>query len=396
MRKKLLLKSVLSGCLAAASVSVAAAQGVETSKDGKAVAYTPASSTVSALGSMSRMSSADMDSAKSRLPMLDDISQLPNVGMLNQSGSGFTNQAYGAFGGFPFTTRIVAQRPGSSRRTDPVDQKPYSQSGKLFMDFGTGGFFVCSASVIRPGLVLTAAHCVHEFGQGAGGFAQQVFFQPARHNDDMPFGTWRAESIIVPGVYLNGTDRCLPGAEGIVCENDIAILVMESQVSEEGVEQEVGDLVGRYGLYQNDQGYTAFGGDGDLAAHLTQIGYPSAGYTGVRMIQNESIAVQDAPFALGPDTDYNQVIIGSNMTGGSSGGAWLHNFGKNEGYEGTPPVDDARNRVASVTSWGFVNDSIKIQGGSRFGHNTTFPPGGPTNIRSLINFGCSFGAEKCN
>ena len=389
MRKNLLLKSMLSGLMAIGLTSGAMAQ-VETSKDGKAVAYSPAF----ASASVSRMSSSQMENAKSRMPMLTDRSQLPNIGLMQESGSGFTTQAFGSFGGFPFTTRIVAQRPGSNRDSAPVDEKPYRQTGKLFMDF-QGSFFVCSASVIRPGLVLTAAHCVHNFGQGESGFADQVFFQPARHNDDVPYGTWTSQSIIIPGVYFNGTDRCLPGAEGIVCENDVAILVMNSEVDEEGVEREVGDVVGRYGLYQNDQGYTAFGGDGDLAAHLTQVAYPSAGYTGVRMIQNESIAVQDAPFALGPDTDYNQVVIGSNMTGGSSGGPWMHNFGKNDGYEGTPPVDDRRNRVAAVTSWGFVDDSIKIQGASRFGHNTSFPEGGPTNVKTLINFGCSFGESKC-
>ena len=393
MRKNLLSRTVLSGCLIAASVTAAAAQSIETSADGKAVSYSPASS--SSFASANAFSSARLDDAQPRTPLLEDINLLPNGSQLLKGGNGFTSNAYGAFGGFPFTTRIVAQRPNSSTRIAPVDEKPYQQAGKLFMQFGDS-FFVCSASVIRPGLVLTAAHCVHDYGSGAEGFADAVFFQPGRHNDAVPFGTWTAQSIIIPGVYLNGTDRCLPGAEGIVCENDIAILVMNAQADdEEGDVREVGDVVGRYGIYQRDQGYTAFGGDGELAAHLTQLGYPSAGYTGVRMIQNESVAVQDAAFALGPDTDYNQVIIGTNMTGGSSGGPWIHNFGKSDGYQGTRPVDAARNRVAAVTSWGFVNDSIKIQGASRFGHNTTFPEGGPTNIRSLINFGCSFGASKC-
>ncbi len=388
MGKMPFMKSALSGLLAVGLASTATAQNVEMSSDGKAVAYTPT------FAAANKMTASQMENAKSRMPMLDDISQLPNIGLFQQSGSGISTQAFGAFGGFPFTSRIVAQRPNSNNNSAPVDSAPYRQTGKLFMDFG-GSFFVCSASVIRPGLVLTAAHCVHDFGLGSTGFADQVFFQPARHNDDVPFGTWTSQSIIIPGVYFNGTDRCLPGATGVVCENDVAILVMNSQVNSEGVEQEVGDVVGRYGLYQNDRGYTALGGDGDLSAHLTQISYPSAGYTGVRMIQNESIAVQDAPFALGPDTDFNQVIIGSNMTGGSSGGPWIHNFGKSDGYQGTPAVDSNRNRVAAVTSWGFVDDSIKIQGASRFGHNTAFPSNGPTNVRTLVNFGCSFGPSKC-
>jgi len=387
MGKKFLLRSAIAGFLAVGLASAAAAQTVTMNNNGNAVAYTPS------FAPANKMTAAQMENAKPRLPLLKDISQLPNIGLLQESGSGFSPQAFGSFGGFPFTSRIVAQRPNSDNGA-PVNAAPYRQTGKLFMRFGQS-FFVCSASVIRPGLVLTAAHCVHNFGQGNAGFADEVFFQPARHNDSLPYGEWTSQSIIIPGVYFNGTDRCLPGAIGIVCENDIAILVMNARINDKGVEEEIGDIVGRYGLYQNDQGYTELGGDGDLAAHLTQISYPQAGYTGVRMIQNESVAVQDSPLALGPDTDFNQVVIGSNTTGGSSGGPWLHNFGKSDGYTGTPAVDSNRNRVAGVTSWGFVDDSIKIQGASRFGNNTAFPEGGPTNVNTLINFGCSFGPSKC-
>ena len=387
MGNKFPLRTGLAGLLAVGLASAATAQTVEMNNTGNAVAYTPA------FAPANQMTASQMENAQSRLPLLDDISQLPNVGLLQESGSGFSPEAFGSLGGFPFTSRIVAQRPNSSNGA-PGNAAPYRQTGKLFMRFGEL-FFVCSASVIRPGLVLTAAHCVHDFGQGNVGFADEVFFQPARHNDELPFGEWTVQSIIIPGVYFNGADRCLPAAIGIVCENDVAILVMNSRINEEGVEEEIGDVVGRYGLYQNDRGYTPLGGDGDLAAHLTQISYPQGGFTGVRMIQNESVAVQDSPLALGPDTDFNQVVIGSNLTGGSSGGPWIHNFGKSDGFQGVPAVDSNRNRVAAVTSWGFVDNSIKIQGASRFGNNTAFPAGGPTNVNTLINFGCSFGPSKC-
>ncbi len=388
MRNKMLSMSAISGLVALGLTSVATAQTINMSGDEKAVAYTPAYTSARSL------TASQIRNARSRLPVLDSVNQLPNIGLLQQSESGFSTEAYGSFGGFPFTTRMVPQQPNSNRDAAPVDEAPYRQTGKLFMDFG-GALFVCSASVIESGLVLTAAHCVHDFGQGEAGFADEVFFQPARHNDSLPYGTWNAVSIIIPSVYADGTDRCLPDAPGIVCENDVAILVMESQTNFRGAEQEIGDVVGQYGLYENDTGYIPLGGDGDLSAHLTELGYPSTGYTGVRMIQSESIAVQDSAFALGPDTDYNQVVIGSNMTGGSSGGPWMHNFGTSEGYRGTPAEDDDRNRVAAVTSWGFNDDSIKIQGASRFGNNTAFPAGGPSNVQTLINFGCTFGPSKC-
>ncbi len=390
MGKKFPFKSVLSSFLAVGLATTANAQDLVMSDDGKAVAYT------TEFAAKRAMSASQMDNAKSRLPMLESLSQLPDSSPLREAASRFSNQAFGSgtetFGGVPFTSRIVSQRPNSNTNSAPVDEAPYRQTGKLFMDFG-GSLFVCSASVIRPGLVLTAAHCVHDFGLGATGFADQVFFQPARHNGEVPYGTWTSQAIIIPGVYFNGTDECV--VPGIICENDVAIVVMNSEVND-GVEEEVGNVVGRYGLYQNDRGYTPLGSpDGEMAAHLTQISYPQANYTGVRMIQAESVAIQDAALVFGPGLDANQVVMGNNMTGGSSGGPWIHNFGKSDGSTGTPPVDSNRNRVAAVTSWGFVDDSIKLQGASRFGHNTAFPSNGPTNVKTLINFGCSFGPSKC-
>ena len=135
MYNKFLAASLLSGVAALALAPVASAQGIEVSEDGKAVAYTPTFAT------SSQMSSAQMESAQSRMPMLTDLSQLPNVPLLNESSSGFSNQAFGSFGGFPFTTRIVSQRPNSNSNSAPVDEAPYRQTGKLFMDF-QGSFFV--------------------------------------------------------------------------------------------------------------------------------------------------------------------------------------------------------------------------------------------------------------
>ena len=51
-----------------------------------------------------------------------------------------------------------------------------------------------------------------------------------------------------------------------------------------------------------------------LAAEITQLGYPSQNYDGLKMIRTDSLGYQDAP---------NNVIIGSAQTGGSSGGPWL-------------------------------------------------------------------------
>ena len=389
MQRKTLVKSMFTGVLAGiVAAGSALAQTIEMSSDGKSIAYTPKFPVVN------HMTVSQTENADSRLPLLDNISQLPNIGLWQKSETEVTHQAYGLFFNLPFTSRSVAIKPKSSSFLTPVDRAPYRQTGKLFMTFG-GKPFRCSASVIRRGLVLTAAHCVHDFGEGEAGFPEAVTFQPARHNDAMPFGEWTVKTIIIPTAYFNGSDRCHPMAPGVVCENDLAILVMSAEVNDDGIEKEIGDVVGSYGLYKNNRGYTRLGGVGDMAAHLTALGYPGGNFTSFRMIQNESIAVQDFSPVFGPEARFNQVVIGSNMTTGSSGGPWLHNFGKSDGHQGSSAVDDDRNKVAAVTSWGFSSDQIFVQGASRFGHNAAYPPSGRTNIGSLINMGCKAGRAKC-
>ena len=74
--------------------------------------------------------------------------------------------------------------------------------------------------------LVTAAHCVARFGQGAGSIANSVTYQPAFFDGQIPFGSWTASSIVVPISYLAGNDPCDPGAPGVICENDLAVLVI--------------------------------------------------------------------------------------------------------------------------------------------------------------------------
>jgi hypothetical protein len=103
---------------------------------------------------------------------------------------------------------------------------PYSASGKLFFNIGTSTF-VCSASLISRGVVVTAAHCVADFGQ------QQFYsgwqFVPGYQNGSAPFGVWSVRQAIVLASYLDGTDPCADA--GIVCQDDVAVLLLNTSSS---------------------------------------------------------------------------------------------------------------------------------------------------------------------
>src|SRR5215471_16191057 len=84
----------------------------------------------------------------------------------------------------------------------------------------------------------------------------------------------------------------------------------------------------------------------------------------------------------------NNTVIGSLMTGGSSGGPWLVNFGIDPALSGgyTHGSAPAKDIVVGVTSWGYINQAIKEQGAAPFTSG---------NIVPLVNYICSHFAGAC-
>ena len=100
----------------------------------------------------------------------------------------------------PFTTSWA------NALSDPTfNHYPFSAAGKLFFKIGTDSF-VCSASLIKPGVVVTAAHCVAAFGQRR--FYSNWVFVPAYWNGSAAFGVWPASWAIVLTSYYDGSDPC--------------------------------------------------------------------------------------------------------------------------------------------------------------------------------------------
>lgn len=281
-------------------------------------------------------------------------------------------EAFGT-GGHPFTTSQVSVADGIT----PADRPPFNATGKLFMVFD-GKRYVCTASVIGRSLLVTAAHCVHRFGQREKGFASRLSFEPARHRDSKPFGGWTATEVWIPKSYFDGTDPCTDERRKVVCENDLALVVLK-----ENSGQGVGDVVARYALpAMDDFGFVRFASN--PSAQFTQLGYPSENFDGLAMVRTDSIGIQQDP---------NTVVIGSNQTGGSSGGPWLQNFGTKTSHFGTAPTDGQFNVVTAVTSWGFQTDTVKVQGASRFSRNSVYTK--KSNIRSLHDEVCAAHPTAC-
>lgn len=242
---------------------------------------------------------------------------------------------------------------------------PFRAAGKLFFNIGSATY-LCSASLIKPGVVVTAAHCVANFGQRQ--FYSNWVFVPAYSNGSAPYGTWNGASATVMTSYYDGTDPC--AVAGVVCQDDVAVIVLAPQGG-----SYAGNSAGWYGYGWNGYSYNPSG-----LALIDQLGYPVALDSGVYMERNESQGFVSA-------SNSNNTIIGSLMTGGSSGGPWLVNLGMPPTLSGTGFGNAAsHNVVVGVTSWGYTDTTVKQQGASPFTSG---------NIVTLVNTVCGSTPAAC-
>ncbi|MFN6482503.1 MULTISPECIES: trypsin-like serine peptidase [unclassified Nostoc] len=279
----------------------------------------------------------------------------------------------------PYTTSRVL-----GGTTNPAQNNYYRRAGKLYMAVGGTTYnYICSASMIGKSLLITAAHCVHDYGKGSNGWVKKVKFVPAKNNSSEPYLSFESTQYIIPTAYFNGTDTCTQ--TGVVCNNDIALVALNNNSSG----QQAGNLTGWFGYGWNGYSYavpaaayqSVFGNK--LFASITQLGYPGSFDSGLRMQINTAYG---AYYATG---NLKNTWLGSAMTGGSSGGPWLVNFGE-DASGGDYGSSNVRNSVVGVTSYG---NSEQQMGSSWFGQNQQFPNAaygtrGAGNIGKLVYDAC--------
>ncbi|MEA3274605.1 MAG: hypothetical protein U9Q81_04770 [Pseudomonadota bacterium] len=200
-------------------------------------------------------------------------------------------------------------------------QPLYRTVGKLFFHNPYDGFdYVCSGAVVNAqnrDTVWTAGHCVYSPGLG---FHVDFVFVPARHNGTNPYGSWSYRSVWTLVAWQNGLH-----------EYDMGALVM--------------DLGGPGGTHHvQELGGLNFIANLPRDQHFHARGYPAAPpFTGEKHHTcAASWVTNDQPDGI-PGVDPETIGIGCDMTGGSSGGAWVVDWGTNNylnsnvsyGYMGT-------------------------------------------------------------
>jgi len=238
--------------------------------------------------------------------------------------------------------------------TDVVKDYPYRAAGYFYFQAQDNVWYWCTASLISNSILVTAGHCVHDGGNTEKGWIKQGFFYPARSKDAYPYGRAKTRELFTTDGWYSGgkLDRGY----------DVGLVVLDIRAN---TNREIGA----------DTGYLGFCHKNCLSKYwfLSALGYPYNYYNGKQMSQGHHLGKSD-----GADFEF-----GSGMEGGSSGGPQVANLGELDS-SGAKSDYATRNVVFAVTSWGYNNANLKIQGAS--------PLSGPNNnngFKQMYNEACT-------
>lgn len=194
---------------------------------------------------------------------------------------------------------------------------PHRTLGKLFFSDGISNYVCSGAAVVCPGdqdLVMTAGHCCSD---GAGSFYTGFLFVPACVGSGCataPYGVWDWESVTVLTAWHTSGDSA----------RDVCWLKVQPNASSQQLHQVVGSL----GMAWNQT----------QPVHYHQTGWPAAApFNGSRLVF-EVGSTMDLDGTYTPNT----LGVGSGLTGGSSGGAWIKDY-----KQGATAVDQYWNGLNS-------------------------------------------------
>lgn len=266
---------------------------------------------------------------------------------IQSEDDGIESQAAGSFGAHYTSARV--NQPGLETIY------PNRTVGKLFFTGNTGGNFVCSASVLRQRIVLTAGHCVHRGSGGTGGFHRNFLFVPALRDGSAPLFTWTPRRV--------GTTSQWAISNGVVPNAaDFGMLEMNDRGT-----TRIGILTG----------FLGFRTLGLIPNHTTKLGYPC----NIDACNKMQQVMSQSHRAVSP----NNVEYGSNARGGSSGGPWVQNYG----IQGTGGLTSGLNQVVGVSSYGYVSTAPQVQGSS-------IPDSRAGGFIPLLNTMCAGRAGNCS
>ena len=157
--------------------------------------------------------------------------------------------------------------------------------------------YVCSASAISPTAIWTAGHCSSD---GAGHFSTNVIFVPAYRDGTKPYGQFVCNSLVTSSAWHFSGDLRYDYAKANC------------------------GLNAKGQNFAATTGWLGFAWNWGYGFHYDDFGFPQAApFNGARMQRCESSFGHADTRMAAPQPQ----AIGCDMTGGSSGGPWIWQFG---------------------------------------------------------------------
>jgi len=210
----------------------------------------------------------------------------------------------------PLPAAKPAKGGGTAAGSSSEVPQPYpSAYGKVFFTSNSGLNYVCSGTAIlsaNESVVWTAGHCVNE---GPGAFYKNFLFVPAYRDGSAPYGKFAGSTLLTTSGWQAS------GEWGV----DVGAAVVAANASGQSLSDAVQEAPLVFNAPRN-QAYKLYG-------------YPAA-----KKFSGQRLRVCDTTWSM-DDTFATPSTMGAacDMTGGSSGGAWVTSTGS----------------VASVVSYGY-------------------------------------------
>ena len=195
------------------------------------------------------------------------------AGVMTKNGivEDIESRAFGSFG-IPYTTTRVQDGNQSAAGATSANRLsttyPYRTVGKLTFSAG-----YCSASLIRRSVIVTAAHCIQNFGTGNSIFSG-FQFRPGHYGATgataaqiAPHGTWNWIRLVRPASWANGTDI----GTGAARDNDLAVIALGKNAQG----QFIGNITGYMNYGWNNYSFVTSSKTGNQhTAAVSTLGYP--------------------------------------------------------------------------------------------------------------------------
>jgi V8-like Glu-specific endopeptidase len=260
---------------------------------------------------------------------------LPTV----EPADGIQKDATSSFGAYFTTSRVFPDAATTAG--------PNKTIGKLFFtDPRTGTNFVCSASVLRFRLVVTAGHCVAHGSPTPSDqyFYSKFMFVPSELSGAAPNGTWTPSGELVTSNWV--------GSGSVPNEQDVGMLIIKDQKINGNGPYRIGHITGYLGYAYCNGTDCSNPPISDNA--LTILGYPCNLDSCERMELTSAQTYESG--------GSNTWIYGSAFRGGASGGPWIQDYGVNP--SGAPAGLLGNNYVEAVTSYGPTSTTPMYLGAS--------------------------------